>query len=270
MIKIKKNICLASSILCLLIFIASCSKDLAEFKYEMADELFLKGKYQKALKLYKYIVEENGDSAVASASQYKIGQIYRLYMNNDAEALKSYETLIFLYPDSREIPLARKDMAEVYLKQGRYQKAISEYYWLANNSRGREREQFRYEIALCYIKMSDTTQARIELEELLNDDPSYDMTKKTLYQIANTFYLEGRFNNAISVYDNIINNYPEDDLSVEAKFGKAIILEELNNLTDAIKIYKDISEKYTNKEVVKNRIMGIETRLKDGTGNTDI
>ncbi|MBI5683337.1 MAG: tetratricopeptide repeat protein [Deltaproteobacteria bacterium] len=242
--------------------VTSCSDDPATHAYQKADELLSKGQYAKAIKAYKNIAEKYQESILGPQAQYKIGQIYHLYMNNDIEAIKSYKTLILMYPGSPEITPARKDMAEIYLRQGNYQKAISEYQWLVKNSQGREREQFHYEIAMCYLKMSDATQARIELQELLKSEPSYDIVKKILYQIASTFYIEGKFNNAINIYNEIIINYPEDELAIEAKFGKAVNLEELNNLKDALMVYKDILDKYPNKEVIKDRIRGIEARLK--------
>ncbi len=259
-----KSIKLATCILLLAAVLNSCSDDPAIHTYQKADELLSKGQYAKAIKAYKNIAEKYQESILAPQAQYKIGQIYRLYLNDDNEAVKAYETLILMYPYSKEVISARKDMAEIYTRQGIYQKAITEYQWLIRNSRSVEREKFHYEIAMCYLKMSDATQARIELQELVKNSPSPELAPKIHYQIANTFYIEGKHKDAIKAYDDVINNYPDDVFAIEARFNKAVCLEETDDLRDALALYRAVADKYTNKDAVKERISGIEARLKQG------
>lgn len=258
-----KSIKLTSYILLLTVLI-SCSDDPATHAYQKADELLSKGQHQKAIKAYKNIAEKYQESILAPQAQYKIGQIYRLYLNDDHEAIRAYETLLLMYPYSKEVLSARKDMAEIYTRQGIYQKAITEYQWLIRNSRSVEREKFHYEIAMCYLKMSDATQARIELQELVKDSPSEELAAKIYFQIANTFYLEGKLKDAIKAYDDVINNYPDNLLAIEARFNKAVCLEETDNLRDALALYRAVADKYANKDAVQERISGIEARLKQG------
>lgn len=259
-----KSIKLASCILLLAAVLNSCSDDPATHAYQKADELLSKGQYIKAIKAYKNIVEKYQESIVASQAQYKIGQIHQLYLHDDNQAIKSYEILMLMYPYSKEVISARKDMAEIYTRQGNYQKAITEYQWLIRNSRSVEREKFHYEIAMCYLKMSDATQARIELQELVKNSPSPELAPKIHYQIANTFYIEGKLKDAIKAYDDVINNYPNDMLAIEARFNKAVCLEETDNLKDALSLYRAVADKYANKDAVQERISGIEARLKQG------
>ncbi|HBO84367.1 MAG: hypothetical protein A2073_06295 [Deltaproteobacteria bacterium GWC2_42_11] len=248
--------------LMLVTVLAACSDDPALHIYQRAEELLSKGDYIKAIKNYQIIVEKHPGSQFASQAQYKTGRIYNLYMHNDNEAVRSYERLMLMYPYSTEVFSARKDMAEIYNRQGNYQKAISEYQWLTENSSGYGREQFHYEIAMCYLKLSDTAQTRIELQELTKNYPFSDLAPKIYYQIANTYYLEGKLNDAIKAYDYVIRNYPEDAFAAEAKLGKAVCLEETDNLNGALKLYKEVADRYTNKEAVWERIRSIEARLK--------
>ncbi|MEK7841840.1 MAG: tetratricopeptide repeat protein, partial [Deltaproteobacteria bacterium] len=184
--------------------------------YEKAEGLFSQMTYAKAIESYSNIVNKYPESPYAPASQYKIGLINNLYLKDVRRAMYAYSALMLLYPDSKEVLLARQDMAEIYERKGDYGKAIGEYQWLMKNSRGVQRDNFQYKIAMTYLKLTDIKQTRAELKEIVKNSPNSTLVPEIYYQIANTYYLEGDYKEAINGYEMVISLYPASSYADEA------------------------------------------------------
>lgn len=249
------------TVYCLLFtLVAGCSQDPAIPAYEKAEELFSRRAYSEAIESYSNIVNKYPESPYASAAQYKIGLINYLYLKDVRKAMNAYATLMLLYPDSKEVLLARQDMAEMYMQKGDYRKAIGEYQWLMQNTDGRQRNNFHYQIAMAYLKLTDIKQARIEFQEIAKGPPDAELGSKVYYQIANTYYLESDYQEAIKAYEQAASLYPNSPYANEARLGKIICIEEAGNLTEAVRLYKELEKSYPNPEVIRLRIAWIEAR----------
>ena len=205
-----KSFFLFSAYCLLLTIFIGCSKDPAAPAYEKAEELFSQMAYAKAIESYSNIVNKHPESPYATASQYKIGLINNLYLKDMRRAMNAYAALMLLYPDSKEVLLARQDMAEIYARKGDYRKAIGEYQWLMKNARGVQRDNFQYKIAMTYLKLTDIKQTRIEIQEIVKNSPNSPHAQEIYYQIANTYHLEGDYKEAINAYERVISLYPDN------------------------------------------------------------
>src|SRR3970040_1644498 len=117
--------CILYSVFCLLL-LTSCSDDPVRPLYEKAEENFSNMAYLKAIDNYNEIVNGYPESSYAPASQYKIGLIKSLYLKDYRKAMNAYTTLILLYPKSKEVVLAKQDMAELFIKKGVYWKVLAQ------------------------------------------------------------------------------------------------------------------------------------------------
>ena len=246
----------------LLTVVTGCSDDPALLAYEKAEELFSQSAYTKAIANYSQIVNKYPESPYASASQYKVGLIYNLYLKNIKKAMNAYATLMLLYPDSKEVLLARSDMADIYMNKGDYRRAIGEYQWLTKNAGSSLRNNFQYQIGLAYLKLTDIKQARIEFQEIVKNFPDSTLAPHVYYQIANTYYLEANYKEAIKAYGWVISSYPNSPHSNESRLGKAVCMEETGNLVEAVELYKELEKSYPNPEIIKIRLDAIEAREK--------
>lgn len=246
----------------LITVVTGCSQDPAIPAYEKAEGLFSKMAYEKAIIGYGNIVAKYPESPYAPASQYKISLIQNLYQKNVQKAMNAYITLILLFPNSKEAAMARQDMAEIYIKKNEYERAIGEYQWLIKNKIGADRDIFQYQIAMAYLKLNDIKQARIELQEIIKLSPDSALTPQVYYQIANTYYMEGDYKEAIKIYERVTSLYQDSPYAVEARLGRIVCIEEIGNLTEAMRLYKELEKDYPNPEVIKIRIAGIEAREK--------
>lgn len=241
----------------------SCPQDPAFSLFKEAEDTLARGLYQKAIEDYKAVVDKYPGSPYAPQAQYKIGLIYHLFLRDARKAREVFTALLLIYPSCKEVPYARRAMAEIYTQLGDYQKAIGEYEELVKTSWGEERDMFRYEIAEEYLRLNDIRQARIELQELLRDSPFSEIAPQAYHQIAHLYHLEGNLQEAIKAYDKVIQSYPYSPYSKEAIFEKATLLEETGNLREALTLYEKLKGVYPNQEALQVRLVGVETRIRE-------
>ncbi len=231
-----------------------------------AEELLSHGRYQEALEHYARFVESYPESQFAPKSQYMIGYILSHHLSRPEDAMDAYAMVVNLYPDSIYTIKAREDMARLYSVSGDHRRSINQYHWLIENGTEGQRVEYRYRMALEYIKMNEFGQARVELKELLKDGTTEEMTPQILYQIANTYYLEGNFQEAIATYDRIIEEYPNHPVYIEARLGKASVLEKQGSLKEALGLLSELEREYPDSDTVKIRIESTRKRLKKAPG----
>lgn len=234
--------------------------------FERAESALSRGDYSAAVDLYTEFLKSYPESRLAPESIYKKAYIYKNMLGQRQSAMDSYAMLLDLYPKSEQVYRAREDIAAIHSSMNEDRLAIAEYAWLIEHGPRLKHSEYRYEIAMKYVKRNDFDQARIEFEELLKSSPSKDFTSKAYFQIATTYYLEGRLDDAIKGYDVVVANFIDDPLYIEAKFSKATALEELGRLKEALKLFKELKGEYPSPELLKIRIESTEERIKKGPG----
>lgn len=247
----------------LLTVLIACSQDPALSLFKKAEDTLARGLYQEAIDDYKVVVDKYPGSPYAPQARYKIGLIYHLFLMDTRKAQEAYTALLLIYPAGKEVPSARRALAEIYTQLGDYQKAIGEYEELVKTSWGEERDRFRYEIAMGYLRLNDIRQARIELQELLRDSPFSEIAPQVYHQIAHLYHLEGNLQEAIKTYDRVIQSYPDSPYSKESVFEKATLLEETGNLREALTLYEKLKGVYPNQQALEVRLVGVERKIQD-------
>jgi TolA-binding protein len=234
--------------------------------FERGERALSRGDYEVAVEAYTELFNSYPESPLAAESIYKRAYVYKNMLGDNRRAMDSYATLLDLYPNSEQVYTAREDIAAIHSSMNEDRLAIAEYAWLIENAPSDKHSGYRYEIAMKYVKRNDFDQARIEFEELLKSSPSEDFTPKAYYQIATTYYLEGRLEDAIKGYDIVIGNFIDDPLHIEARFSKAVALEELGRLKEALTLFKELRGESASSELLKIRIDATEARIKEGPG----
>lgn len=182
--------------------IASCSRQYdrvfksndTDSKLKMADELYAKKKYEKAIPLYEQLL-------TVLKGQQNVDDIYYKYANshylNQSYELASFYLRSFYntYPASSHAEQATFDEAMCYLKQSpRYsleqtstQKAIDAFGAFVNK----------------YPKSSMMSQANEKIDELRAK------LRKKDYENAYLYYKIGQYHAAAIALDNFLKDYPE-------------------------------------------------------------
>ena len=190
------------------------------------------------------------------------GIIEGFYLSRFKEAIDSFSRLILLYPGTDEALRAQRDIADIYMDKLRdYRRAIFEYQRLLEDYRlpPQKEGEVIYRIGLAYIELGDLEQARVELEDLVKRFPSLAITQKAELAIGDTYYIEGKADKALKVYQRLVEGSRGSPLP-EARFKMALALEEMGRYGEALREYRRLLKEPSLKGLISQRIRGIRER----------
>ncbi len=230
-------------------FLASCSRQYdkvfksndVENKLKMADEMYAKKKYDKAIPLYEQLL-------TVLKGQKSVDEIYYKYANSHY-LNKSYELAAYYfrsfyntYPASEHAEQAAFDEAMCYLYQ-------SPRYSLEQTSTQRAIDAFG-EFVTRYPQSTRMPQANEKIDELRGK-----LLKKA-YESAYLYYKIGQYRAAAVAFENFLKEFPEYEnpekvnyLIVKSlkKFAEGSYKEKQDErIKDEIAAYEKFKSKYPN------------------------
>jgi soluble lytic murein transglycosylase-like protein/TolA-binding protein len=90
-----------------------------------------------------------------------------------------------------------------------------------------------------------------------------DLSGKATYFIAQSYYRQGRYDDAITAYQKIVNLYPTSDYLTRALYQTALCYEREEQLTKARQLLKDFVAQYSWSAWADNALYEIATSLKN-------
>ncbi|MFH2093045.1 MAG: tetratricopeptide repeat protein [Pseudomonadota bacterium] len=202
---------------------------------------------EKAIKIYELVTEKFPDSQGYIASSIGIAR----YLKKDAQKMEIYQMIKTRFPDDKFSKIAMMRMAEIYQKNGEYDKCIKEIEdLLSSHPRGLRYEavklmQKAYEqLFKKQLNMDEYTQVlnRYELEHNRIDR----MGSRQLELTVGLAYLEAKlyeeaFNHLINAY----KQYNRDSRSPELLFGLGVAMDESGRDDDALKLFDAFATRFT-------------------------
>ncbi len=218
------------------------------------------GKIIAAAERYQEIYQTYPQADNAAAALFKLGKIRQHDQQDDQLALLSYLQLEHDYPASELVLPAREEAAQIvkYLQRD-YSRAIEFYQRLLDLNSGTP-DKYYYEIADCYFRLENFSQARIELEMLLEKYPQTTFAADALYRKGAISLLEGHTTAARQDWRQLIKQYPDSRHRSNAEFDLAKLLEEEGFLKEALLLYRQLSEE-SNSLLLKEKIKHLQQRI---------
>jgi TolA-binding protein len=219
------------------------------------------GEYSKAAELFEGLHDEYPTFERAPQALFQTAEILDLYMGRYSDALLIYLMLERDYPDAAEVPIARKQVAILYkYRLNDCAQAISVYQKVLDLP-GSDNDQFQYEVADCYFRLNNFEQARIEFDSLLKNFPESALIGEVQYRIAMTYTLEGKLPEAAGAYRLVIERWPDSPYALEASFGLATVLEEQEELVEALQILEDLAGIYPKQDILERKTEQVRERI---------
>ena len=198
------------------------SKEAAEAQFRIANVYhWYKGKSHKALAEYKKVIDNYPDSEYAVESLVRIGSVYLWFLEEPKKAVEYYKKMLSEHPDNKYAPEAAFWMGEIYR-------------WM----------------------IKDTDKAMEIAQSIVKNYPESEYAVKAEIRVADILR-EKNFDNqkAKEIYEKVIKEYPN---TLEA--GWALYhLGEYHQMSKrhqkAISTYKQVIEKYKDKEPVLVRLV---------------
>ena len=220
------------------------------------------GQIDAAEKSYQKIYRKYPDSKEAEEALYLIGKLWQYDFQDDQKALLYYLQLEHDYPESQRVQTAREEAAQIVkYSQRDYSRAIGFYQRLLELDGGTS-DQYLYEIADCYFRLENYSQARIELEMLLEKYPDSDFAADALYRKGAILLLENRPEDAREDWQKVIEKYPDSGYRAQAEFNLAKLLEEQGHLSKALEQYRKL-EDFPRPSLLEEKIEHLEQRIQE-------
>ena len=218
-------------------------------------------RYSEAVEMFKELHTEQPSFVRIPQALFQIAEIQDLYLGRYSDALLTYLMLERDYPDAPEVFAARKQVAVLYkYRLNDCGQAIAVYQKVLDDADGNS-DQLQYEVADCYFRLNNFAQARIEFESLLKNDPQSDLFAEVQYRIAMTYALEGKLPEAAGAYRVVIERWSESSYAVEASFGLATVLEEQEELVEALKILEELKGIYPKEDILTRKTEQVRERI---------
>jgi TolA-binding protein len=232
-----------------------------EERFQQGLTLRQETRYSEAVELFKELYAEQPSFVRIPQAIFQIAEIQDLYLGRYSDALLTYLMLERDYPDAPEVFAARNQVAVLYkYRLNDCGQAIAVYQKVLDDADGNS-DQLQYEVADCYFRLNNFAQARIEFESLLNNDPQSDLFAEVQYRIAMTYALEGKLPEAAGAYRVVIERWSESSYAVEASFGLATVLEEQEELVEALKILEELKGVYPKEDILTRKTEQVRERI---------
>lgn len=219
-----------------------------------------RGEVEAALQLYLQLSQEYPQSERAAQALLRSGNIWQYDQQQDQQALLSYLQLEHDFPDHPLVQTAQEAAAYIIKYSLRdYSRAIGFYQRLLEQPAGHH-DQYLYEIADCYFRLDNYTQARIELETLLEKHPQSPLLPDLLYRKGGLLLLESRFSDARKDWQQLIEQFPDSSYSVQARFNLAKLLEEEDLLQQALELYQQLKD-FPRPALLEEKIKRLKQRI---------
>ncbi len=187
------------------------------------------------------LVDEYPSSQYFGPALYWIGESY-VEEGEVEDAIKLLEDAVSKRKGNKFIDYSIYTLANVYERKGEYQNAVKYYDQLLSyykESKFASIAQFR--IAYCYFKLKEYQSAVIELNNPVIAALESDTRSEALYLLANSHYRLSEFQNAEDNFLKFILEYPGSSLLRNAKYGLAWTYFQQEKYYDAFEVFNTLS-----------------------------
>jgi tetratricopeptide (TPR) repeat protein len=240
--------------------------------YLTAEKLWTDKNYAASVEEFDRVVKEAPNSAIGLQALWRASMTRTLFLRQNEEALKGFETFIERAGSSDLAPQAEQEIGEIYFsKEMQYSKAIPFYQKLIDTHKfGLDEEsKFKYRIARSFFLTNQIRRSISELDELITQYPKTAYFDRAQFDLANAWYALGdsdhtAYAKALKLFEALAERLQQKNhaLYVESVFGEASTLEELEEFDQAYELFKKIENDYPAPNVIKIRMASIDERKK--------
>ena len=232
-----------------------------EETYQKGLALRQAGQFVEAVELFEELHDEHPGFARAPEVLFQTAEIQDLYLGRYSDALLTYLMLERDFPEAAEVVPAMQQVAVLYkYRLNDCSQAIAVYQKVLDQP-VEKKDQLQYELADCYFRLNHFDQARIEFDSLLKNYPESSLIAEVQYRIAMTYALEGKLPEAAGAYRLVVERWAESPYALEASFGLATVLEEQEELLEALKIFEDLAGIYPKQDILERKTAQVRERI---------
>ena len=177
-------------------------------------------RFNRALALYQYALDNWPQSERAIMSQRGLAFVH-IGLGNDEAAWDAVETLKQGFADDPLLAEAIYKLAGTYRASGKFAESIQlNQYYLQKWPNHKWNYECQRDLVYNYLSLGDDASAQEAVYTLLNRFADHPKLPHHVYKIAREM---GYGSNAASLYQFLIDNYPDDPRAIRAKGAQARI-----------------------------------------------
>jgi len=245
-----------------------------EERFQFADGLYARGMYELAAKEYEAFLRDFPDSGKADVACFRLGESYR-HTGDFSAAEKQFRKVFLEYKDSKFRLRAGFRRADLFMKIEQYGAAIDLFRMVlkeklpedmgaaslylmgealmktgkkdeAAETFGKVKSQYPSSKFLSFtllrlgeiaLEKQDGLDKAIEYFKAASEKPASDrVAAEALFQIAELHFRKSAFDKSSAAYKKLLDEYPSDSRSSEARLRAAWAAHHAGLYTDALKI----------------------------------
>lgn len=189
--------------------------------YDIAAEYEKKRKYDKAKSIYQDIIQQHSGSSYADKAQLDIPKIEILSLiqsRQDTAAQTAIDNFISRYSSNSYVVAALNDIAYQWRKFKNFPKAIGLYQYIANTwPTASDAMWAQMGVAKSNVEAGDYTAAGPALNKLITNYASHPDLPTAMHYIARSYRKAKKYQEAKSLYQQIIQKYPGSSFASNAQ-----------------------------------------------------
>ncbi len=182
-------------------------------------------KYEDANSIYQQIIQQYPESLSAGKAQLagpRIAVLSCIELKDEIAAVVAMSSLIADFNDNPELPLSLYDIARRYERAKKYEKAASLYQQIIQQyaeSSAADRAELAVERTDIYslIESEEPNAVQTAIDGLIADYPNHQDMSEALYDIAGRYEKAKNYEQAKSIYQQVIQRYPDSSHAARAK-----------------------------------------------------
>ena len=229
----------------------------ASARFYSANSLLKMGKKDEATSGFEFIVNSVVWSKFREESLFTLGLIY-FDLQRYALCRKNFLMLIYQYPGSEHTGTAMYWVGESYAAEGKLDEAIDFLTQaIEDKSSNKFRDYSLYALASVYEKTKDYENAVKYYDELLTYHSSSPLAVQAQVRIGVCyFYLKDYYNSILELSNPSVKNISNNNLA-EALYILANSHYRVEEYENAVKIYSEIIEKFPDSKIFRNAQYGL-------------
>lgn len=222
---------------------------------EKAESYSAMGDTRNAIETYKQLLQNYPKTSSGREGALQLAITYQ-NIGNPEDAINAYKYVISEYPTSEEAKLASDDLKRIYASKGmlrefqQFLMSVPE----APSLDPSEMEALAFRTAETEYLNSGST---VLLTTYLKEYPNGLYRPQTLYMLAETEKRDGNSDVALEYVTEIVDRYPDSEVTVDALLMKANTEQESGMTENAFKTYKLLEERATGNKMLQQSRLGI-------------
>lgn len=200
----------------------SDNSQIARGVHEVALKYRVLKKYERAIKLYQYVIEHWPDAEYTVWSQLDLAKSY-VAIGDEVAAQAAVDRLLTNFSSNPYIEQVVYDMATYYREAKKQQKAVILYQHIINNHPEKKNSMWsQRDLAMSYIDLGDDPNAQAAIDRLIDKYVGHIETPQNVYEIAKYYRERVKYEQAIKLYQYIVDNWPTADHAIWSQLDIAM------------------------------------------------